>query len=48
MTLIDDHDLAQWHDAHCPNCSEPCKTCQGKGCDDCWWQGHIDNEQPCK
>ena len=48
VTLIDDHDFAQWHSLHCPRCSEPCGGCRGEGCDACNWQGRIDNEQPCK
>lgn len=48
ITLVDVHDLAEWRDEHCPNCSVPCAGCRGTGCDQCYWQGHIDNEQPCK
>lgn len=48
VTMIDDHDLAQWHSAHCPSCSVPCGGCHGKGCDECNWEGRINSEQPCK
>lgn len=48
VTMIDDHDLAEWHGGHCPNCSAPCAECKGEGCDECHWQGHIHNGQPCR
>lgn len=48
VTMIDVHDLAEWRGDHCPNCSAPCAGCHGAGCDECYWQGRIDNEQPCK
>lgn len=48
VTMIDAHDLAEWRDDHCPQCSIECTTCQGHGCGACEWQGRIDNDRPCK
>ncbi|WP_237075859.1 hypothetical protein [Mycobacteroides abscessus] len=47
VTLIDNHDIAEWHHTPCPDCSA-CTGCRGKGCDQCGWTGELDNYQPCR
>lgn len=48
VTMIDDHDLAQWHRTPCPRCTTPCANCSEQGCDSCNWDGRQAAADPCK